>query len=68
MTNLTVRLAEASRSLLRLGTCRNATATKSDKPQVGIQSAYHCLRDAELLEVAIGFMDEYSDVFGELAK
>lgn len=73
MTALTVGLAEAKKNFSRLTsevnrTGRNVTVMKNNKPWVVIHPAAHGLGDEELLNVAVDFMDEYADVFEELAR
>lgn len=73
MAALTVGLAEAKKNFSRLTsevnrTGRNVTVMKNNKPWVVIHPAANGLGDEELLNVAVDFMDEYADVFEELAK
>lgn len=48
-------------------TGRPVTVLKNNKPWVVIQPAA-AARDGNAVDVAVDFMDEYADVFRELAK
>ena len=70
MAMLTMGLAEAKTNFSRLTaevnrTGRPVTVLKNNKPWVVIQPVGV---EASTLDVAVDFMDEYSDVFEELAK
>ena len=70
MATLTMGLAEAKTHLSRLTaevnrTGKPVTVLKNNKPWVVIQPVG---TDASTLDIAVDFMDEYSDVFKELAK
>ena len=70
MATLTMGLAEAKTNFSRLTaevnrTGRPVTVLKNNKPWVVIQPVGV---EASILDVAVDFMDEYSDVFEELAK
>lgn len=70
MATLTIGLAEAKTNFSRLTgevnrTGRPVTVLKNNKPWVVIQPVG---AEASTLDVAVDFMDEYSDVFEELAR
>ena len=70
MATLTMGLAEAKTHFSRLTaevnrTGKPVTVLKNTKPWVVIQPVG---TDASTLDIAVDFMDEYSDVFEELAK
>lgn len=70
MGALTMGLAEAKNNFSRVTaevnrTGRSVTILKNNKPWVVIQPAQ---RVDSATDVAIDFMDEYADVFEELAK
>lgn len=70
MATLTMGLAEAKTNFSRLTaevnrTGRPVTVLKNNKPWVVIQPVG---AETSTLDVAVDFMDEYSDVFEELAK
>lgn len=70
MATLTMGLAEAKTNFSRLTaevnrTGRPVTVLKNNKPWVVIQPVGV---EVSTLDVAVDFMDEYSDVFEELAK
>lgn len=70
MSTLTMGLAEAKNNFSRVTaevnrTGRPVTILKNNKPWVVIQPARST---SDTLDVAIDFMDEYADVFEELAK
>lgn len=70
MAALTMGLAEAKTNFSRLTaeinrTGKPVTVLKNNKPWVVIQPA---ATDASVVGVAVDFMDEYADVFEELAK
>lgn len=69
MAALTMGLAEAKNNFSRVTaevnrTGRSVTILKNNKPWVVIQPA----RSSSATDVAVDFMDEYADVFEELAK
>lgn len=70
MAALTMGLAEAKNNFSRVTaevnrTGRSVTILKNNKPWVVIQPARS---SSSATDVAVDFMDEYSDVFEELAK
>lgn len=70
MPALTMGLAEAKNNFSRVTaevnrTGRSVTILKNNKPWVIIQPAQSA---SDALDVAVDFMDEYADVFEELAK
>ena len=70
MATLTIGLAEAKTNFSRLTaevnrTGRPVTVLKNNKPWVVIQPVG---AETSTLGVAVDFMDEYSDVFEELAR
>lgn len=70
MATLTMGLAEAKNNFSRVTaevnrTGRSVTILKNNKPWVVIQPAQGIGNAAD---VAVDFMDEYADVFEELAK
>ena len=70
MAALTMGLAEAKNNSSRVTaevnrTGRSVTILKNNKPWVVIQPARS---SSSATDVAVDFMDEYSDVFEELAK
>ena len=70
MATLTICLAEAKNNFSRVTaevnrTGRSVTILKNNKPWVVIQPAQ---RIGNATDVAVDFMDEYADVFEELAK
>jgi antitoxin Phd len=70
MAVLTMGLAEAKNNFSRLTaevnrTGRPVTILKNNKPWVVIQPAQ---KIGSATDVAVDFMDEYADVFEELAK
>lgn len=70
MATLTMGLAEAKNNFSRVTaevnrTGRSVTILKNNKPWVVIQPAQ---RIGNATDVAVDFMDEYADVFEELAK
>ncbi len=70
MATLTMGLAEAKNNFSRVTaevnrTGRSVTILKNNKPWVVIQSAQG---SGNTTNVAVDFMDEYADVFEELAK
>ncbi len=70
MAALTMGLAEAKNNFSRVTaeinkTGRPVTILKNNKPWVIIQPAQAA---PSALDVAVDFMDEYADVFEELAK
>lgn len=72
MAALTMGLAEAKNNFSRVTaevnrTGRSVTILKNNKPWVVIQPA-RSSSSAAATDVAVDFMDEYADVFEELAK
>lgn len=72
MAALTMGLAEAKNNFSKVTaevnrTGRPVTVLKNNKPWVVIQPA-DAARDGNAVGVAVDFMDEYADVFRELAK
>lgn len=72
MAALTMGLAEAKNNFSKVTaevnrTGRPVTVLKNNKPWVVIQPAA-AARDGNAVDVAVDFMDEYADVFRELAK
>ncbi|WP_314946243.1 type II toxin-antitoxin system Phd/YefM family antitoxin [Olsenella uli] len=70
MAALTIGLAEAKNNFSRVTaevnrTGRSVTVLKNNRPWVVIQPAQGT---ANATDVAVNFMDEYADVFEELAK
>ncbi|MCC6107957.1 MAG: type II toxin-antitoxin system Phd/YefM family antitoxin [Atopobium sp.] len=70
MAALTMGLAEAKNNFSRVTaevnrTGRSVTILKNNKPWVVIQPARS---SSSATDVAVDFMDEYADVFEELAK
>ena len=70
MSALTMGLAEAKNNFSRVTaevnrTGRSVTILKNNKPWVVIQPARS---SSSATDVAVDFMDEYADVFEELAK
>lgn len=70
MAALTMGLAEAKNNFSRVTaevhrTGRSVTILKNNKPWVVIQPARS---SSSAADVAVDFMDEYADVFEELAK
>ena len=70
MAALTMGLAEAKTNFSRLTaevnrTGRPVTVLKNNKPWVVIQPAG---AEVSAVDIAVDFMDEYADVFEELAK
>ena len=70
MAALTMGLAEAKNNFSRVTaevnrTGRSVTILKNNKPWVVIQPARS---SSSATDVAVDFMDDYSDVFEELAK
>lgn len=70
MAVLTMGLAEAKNNFSRVTaevnrTGRSVTILKNNKPWVVIQPVQN---STNAVDVAIDFMDEYADVFEELAK
>lgn len=70
MATLTMGLAEAKNNFSRVTaevnkTGRPVTILKNNKPWVVIQPVQ---KSVSATDVAIDFMDEYADVFKELAK
>lgn len=70
MAALTIGLAEAKNNFSRVTaevnrTGRSVTILKNNKPWVVIQPARS---SSSATDVAVDFMDEYADVFEELAK
>ena len=70
MATLTMGLAEAKNNFSRVTaevnrTGRSVTILKNNKPWVVIQRAQGI---GNATDVAVDFMDEYADVFEELAK
>lgn len=70
MAALTMGLAEAKNNFSRVTaevnrTGKPVTVLKNNKPWVVIQPARSC---DSTTDVALDFMDEYADVFEELAK
>ncbi len=70
MAALTMGLAEAKNNFSRVTaevnrTGRSVTILKNNKPWVVIQPARS---SSSATDVAVDFMDEYADVFKELAK
>ena len=70
MAALTMDLAEVESDFLRVAaevsrTGKSVTVLKNNEPWVIIQPAK---AEASAVDVAIDFMDEYADVFEELAK
>lgn len=70
MATLTMGLAEAKNNFSRVTaevnrTGRSVTILKNNKPWVVSQPAQ---RIGNATDVAVDFMDEYADVFEELAK
>ena len=70
MAALTMGLAEAKNNFSRVTaevnrTGRSVTILKNNKPWVVIQPARS---SSSVTDVAVDFMDEYADVFKELAK
>ncbi|QWT17267.1 type II toxin-antitoxin system Phd/YefM family antitoxin [Collinsella sp. zg1085] len=70
MAVLTMGLAEAKNNFSRVTaevnrTGRSVTILKNNKPWVVIQPAQ---KIDNAIDVAVNFMDEYADVFKELAK
>lgn len=70
MSILTMDLAEVENNFSKVTTevnksGRSVTVLKNNRPWVVIQPA-SAARDA--VDVAVNFMDEYTDVFEELAK
>lgn len=70
MAALTIGLAEAKNNFSRVTaevnrTGRSVTVLKNNRPWVVIQPAQ---RTANATDVAVNFMDEYADMFEELAK
>lgn len=70
MAALTMGLAEAKNNFSRVTaevnrTGRSVTILKNNKPWVVIQPARS---SSSAIDVAVDFMDEYADVFEELAK
>ena len=70
MAALTMGLAEAKNNFSRVTaevnrTGRSVTILKNNKPWVVIQPARS---SSSATDVAVDFMDEYTDVFEELAK
>ena len=70
MAALTMGLAEAKNNFSRVTaevnrTGRSGTILKNNKPWVVIQPARS---SSSATDVAVDFMDEYADVFEELAK
>lgn len=70
MTALTIGLAEAKTNFSRLTaevnkTGKSVTVMKNNKPWVVIQPAK---REESVVDIAVDFMDEYVDVFEDLAK
>lgn len=73
MATHTVGLTEAMRYFSQLASeanraGQNLAVMKGSQPRIVIQPVSLGLRDQELLDVAVDFIDEYSDVFEELAK
>ncbi|QUC04997.1 type II toxin-antitoxin system Phd/YefM family antitoxin [Atopobium sp. oral taxon 416] len=72
MAAITMGLAEAKNNFSKVTaevnrTGRPVTVLKNNKPWVVIQPASAAAKD-DAVDVAIDFMDEYADVFAELAK
>lgn len=72
MAALTMGLAEAKNNFSKVTaeinrTGRPVTVLKNNKPWVVIQPASARAHD-DAVDVAVDFMDEYADVFRELAK
>ncbi len=72
MVAVTVGLAEAKNNFSKVTaevnrTGRPVTVLKNNKPWVVIQPASLVVKD-DAVDVAVDFMDEYADVFSELAK
>ena len=72
MAAITMGLAEAKNNFSKVTaevnrTGRPVTVLKNNKPWVVIQPASAVAKD-DAVDVAIDFMDEYADVFTELAK
>lgn len=70
MAALTMGLAEAKNNFSRVTaevnrTGKPVTVLKNNKPWVVIQPARSC---DSATDIALDFMDEYADVFEELAK
>ncbi|WP_172136345.1 type II toxin-antitoxin system Phd/YefM family antitoxin [Adlercreutzia sp. ZJ473] len=70
---ITIGLAEAKDNFSRVTaevnrTGRPVTVLKNNKPWVTISPAAARDSSMEAVDVAIDFMDEYADVFRELAK
>ena len=70
MAALTMGLAEAKNNFARVTsevnkTGRSVTILKNNKPWVVIQPVQG---STNAVDVAVNFMDEYADVFEELAK
>ncbi|WP_314921356.1 type II toxin-antitoxin system Phd/YefM family antitoxin [Slackia exigua] len=70
MATLTMGLAEAKNNFSRVTsevnkTGRSVTILKNNKPWVVIQPVQG---STNAVDVAVDFMDEYADVFEELAK
>ena len=70
MATLTMGLAEAKNNFSRVTsevnkTGRSVTILKNNKPWVVIQPVQG---SSNAVDVAVDFMDEYADVFEELAK
>lgn len=70
MTALTIDLAEVEADFSRVAaevsrTGKPVTVLKNNETWVIIQPAK---AEASVIDVAVGFMDEYADVFEELAK
>ena len=70
MTALTMGLSEAKNNFSRVTaevnrTGKSVTILKNNKPWVVIQPAQE---NSNATDVAVDFMDEYADVFEELAK
>ncbi|WP_406710168.1 type II toxin-antitoxin system Phd/YefM family antitoxin [Trueperella pyogenes] len=72
MVAVTVGLVEAKNNFSKVTaevnrTGRPVTVLKNNKPWVVIQPASLVVKD-DAVDVAVDFMDEYADVFSELAK
>ena len=72
LSALTMGLAEAKNNFSKVTaevnrTGRPVTVLKNNKPWVVIQPAAASMGDAAV-DIAVDFMDEYADVFRELAK
>lgn len=70
MAALTMGLAEAKNNFSKVTsevnkTGRPVTVLKNNKPWVVIQPASTA---NDIVDIAVDFMDEYSDIFEELAK